>query len=851
MKIFLQPYIQELKSKVLEVARIDHIIAADCYRLALDISNKTHKTISQTTIKRIYGFAQARYAPSTFTLNALSDYCGYKSWANFIQHTESQKRKEKQYISWNEIALAAHHITRFTIHTNKRKCGLSYPFTIERKAINDHIENFLNSESTACVISAPSGSGKTIGITHWVDKYLTETHAQETNHIFLHVNSSSLFFAAGFGFHSNKWLAHLLNFPKHQYFEDFIKQHQQHAPGNFYLIIDDFNNNLINNRLFDILFRQLIDMVSYLSMYPWMKIIITMRPSTWQKYGYLTENQQKTKKLWFTNFIDAAQDSTNLPPFNTYEIQTLINKINNNHSLQKHHLPEKYFHLISLPLHFQYYHQLTGNGPIQGLNPTHEYAIISLHINKSILKGALAAEKQMMLNEMISLLRFDGNIAYLNKKEAYAIIKEHNNIYYELLHTGIIREFQKDLGTRASYQIRFQSIIYAAYFIAQERLEKYEHHHIDQALIHWLNHSSYPEQVKLAVLKWLIVFALENGDLSFFNDLQALDFVEEHQADLVLFSCSQLEQATVLHPTVAQQLNHSIRNTALIDIAFDHFTLDKEFQAALKTLLKYRLSNRQKVLLHTILGFFELIDLQDEAMHKHIEELQSIPYEHFAEFSINPLSLVENLHHYHRFHTLREDALQEITLFYTYPERNMNLTHKPLIYILGYMLLKIKNDKYLINRYLHVLNQYVIGSNPRTPVAFKAYLHLALAERQLFLGNLTQAIQQKEKAVALNHLNMLTRMQLGLLDLGLHGHSRQEFLNISRQLILIAKQFDLKYYEATIRAFLIKKIDRTENPSIVAENEAAMHLLFRFSNYDVDSFYNLFKAPFINSSTVN
>lgn len=850
MKIFLQPHIQELKNKVLEIAKIDTIIAADCYKLALDISTKTHKTISQTTIKRVYGFAQARYAPSTFTLNALSQYCGYDSWADFIKQMETQKDDAKEHITWNEIAQAAHNITRFTIQTNKHKCGISYLYTIERQSITDHIQRFLETNATGCIISAPSGMGKTIGITHWVDRQLAANHLKDRNNIFLHVNSSSLFFAAGFGFHSNKWLAHLLNFPQQQHFEDFILQYEKSAPGNFYIIIDDFNNNLINNRLFDIVFRQLIDMTAYLSNYPWMKIIITLRPSTWQKYGHLIENHSEISKLWFTDFpYSKRANAVNLQAFTSPEIHELIDKISNTTAVDTDYA-RKYFPVISLPLHFQYYYQLKGDRiGIDQLNPADEFAIASLYLHKNILKGALAAEKQVMLAQLIEIVEFSEEYAYVNKKEAYAIIKENNSIYSELLHAGVLYEHQEERGTRAAYQIRFKSLVIAAYFIAQNTLEK-QNGQIDKTVIDWVQTNGYSDNIKLILLKWFIIFSLETGDLDIFNHLQDVEFIEPYQASLILFTCSNLDYVISANPAIGSTLNRAFAKSAFIDIALDHLLLETEYELALKKLLQYQLSPQQKILLHTSLAFFELLYLQDEETLKHIEILRSMPREHFADFSLNPLTIIENIHHYYRHNILKEEAMEEIRLFCQYPERSKNLVHRQLIYVLGYILLQIKTSEELTLKYLQVINQYGLDLNRNVTKDFRASILFGLAEQYIALGQSPLALEAKKEAIQMNSSHTINRLQLGLLDLELLKNDHKDYLHLARQLILISKQFNLKFYEAKVRVYILNALQEDQK-SLIMEHQSALQVLFEQSRYKQESFYNLRKASLINSSTVN
>ncbi|AMR30624.1 hypothetical protein A0256_03890 [Mucilaginibacter sp. PAMC 26640] len=47
--------------------------------------SNTKLGISETTLKRLYGFAESKFNPSLFTLNALAVFCGYIGWDAFCQ----------------------------------------------------------------------------------------------------------------------------------------------------------------------------------------------------------------------------------------------------------------------------------------------------------------------------------------------------------------------------------------------------------------------------------------------------------------------------------------------------------------------------------------------------------------------------------------------------------------------------------------------------------------------------------------------------------------------------------------------------------------------------------------------
>src|SRR5690606_20024099 len=169
MKTYLQAYFDELKSRVLAKSGIEHIVPADCYRLALDIKAITHRSVSQTTLKRVFGFAASIHRPSIYTLNALAEYCGFDGWDNFYAYMEQQKMQISHQKYWTEVSMKATKISLFNIQSNKHKCGIPYNKTIDREYFSEFVHHFYSSNATASIFSGPAGYGKTVAVTRWVD----------------------------------------------------------------------------------------------------------------------------------------------------------------------------------------------------------------------------------------------------------------------------------------------------------------------------------------------------------------------------------------------------------------------------------------------------------------------------------------------------------------------------------------------------------------------------------------------------------------------------------------------------------------------------------------------------------
>ena len=64
----------ELKNRVKSRAGIDHLSPRDCKRISQDIFETTKKRISETTLKRFFGFVPSKYQCAKFTLSVLTEY---------------------------------------------------------------------------------------------------------------------------------------------------------------------------------------------------------------------------------------------------------------------------------------------------------------------------------------------------------------------------------------------------------------------------------------------------------------------------------------------------------------------------------------------------------------------------------------------------------------------------------------------------------------------------------------------------------------------------------------------------------------------------------------------------------
>jgi hypothetical protein len=126
-------YFELLRSEVIQVAGFEAVSPSDCKRISVLIQTKTGHLISETTLKRVFGFALGKFNSSRFTIDVMSQYCGYKGWEDFrFQQDEGLKRITTNDIDWYVLKSQASRITANTLQALKNRAGIPFNLTIER-----------------------------------------------------------------------------------------------------------------------------------------------------------------------------------------------------------------------------------------------------------------------------------------------------------------------------------------------------------------------------------------------------------------------------------------------------------------------------------------------------------------------------------------------------------------------------------------------------------------------------------------------------------------------------------------------------------------------------------------------
>jgi hypothetical protein len=702
-KISLPKY-EELKRITLINAGISNMLPAECRALSERVYKKTGNRVSETTFKRIYGFAYSKYSPSLFTLNVLARYCNYKGWDDFSQKQDKKivNANNNDNLNWQLLQQNADKITEFTLQTLRNKSGIPYNQTIDREFVDSHFDEFLSSGLTGTILAAPAGYGKTIALCQWIEKKIAIDDLNDTNDIILLFSSNAIMSVLVSGRDIHDWMLALLGYNT-DHDLNVLLDVKQRGGSKFYLIIDGLDEHMFKGDNFRIILNQLIDIFSFYQPYDWFKLVITSRSATWINNRHELE---VGGNKWYTGFADSS--SINVPLFNLNEIKALCEKIKpgteNSFAINA---AENFNH----PLYFQFfYQQHKDNFSLADADHLCFYDTISTFIYNKVYLGHYSAEKILLIKNLVEELDIENELYHINKLQINNAIKKHPHAYQELLSVGFIRELNESNIYQYNTYIVFGNNDYLEHSIAKIMLFN-NGNLLDADLVRDINSRLHNNGHKVNILKWCIIHAIKSGQLKSIECITDISLSTNEKSELITF----------LGEVLQSEYSSSNRNEALIlyfkhsfsEKLFDYFfgleLINSDYKKFLNVLLKFELSGRKKVLIHTTLAIIAAIQLELNELEITLAKLKAFPKAEYESFAVNPIDCLDAIYYHLKYGIIKTEALNEVTKLYFNPDAVKGLkvsAINDIIYLLGLHTILLSNNPKKVLRFLGFLNHY-------------------------------------------------------------------------------------------------------------------------------------------------
>ncbi|WP_184544603.1 hypothetical protein [Mucilaginibacter sp. FT3.2] len=718
-----------LKSEMLEHSDIKSITPGDCKALSAFIFKHTRLTVSETTLKRVYGFAFSKFKPSLFTIEVMAKYCGYVGWDDFCAKRESQATKATNAdVDWKTLSQNAAKITSFTLQALKNRSGIPFNQTVKRKFIDDHLEEFLNGDYTGTVITAPSGYGKTVALCHWIDEKIA---LNDNKDIILFFSSSALMNVFLSGRDMNDWLLALLGYSAEDDIAALFDVNKRNR-GKFYFIIDGLDEHMFKIEQFNLLLSQLTNIFSFYQSHDWFKLVLTMRPSNWINNRHEMEFDHEK---WFNGYITNRSLMTNVPLFSIDEIKELCCNINPN---IQNFIALDTARSFNHPLYFQfYYKQHKDDFSFNNVDHICIHELISTFILNKVYLGHYATEKILLLRTLVSHMDFTRDIYEIDKLKVNDLLKQYSHAYAELLSIGFLREINTSSEIQFKTNIQFGNNNFLEYTIAKTLLFENDLN-FNLQLIHIINDKFNNNEHKLPILKWCVMSAVKNGQQESFELLAYTKFNPQEKSELLMF-LGDLLQKISSSPHYAESVGNYFKYDCGDDLFYYFFGLEfvnLDYKNTLKTLLRFELPNNKKVLTYTALATISILQLDIAGLEDSLKKLRSFSPDAFQHFDINPLHCLDAIYQYMKYGIVKTDFFAELTQFYFNPPKHHNALHNyksnDLIYLLaGYSLL-ICQKPVKILRFVNAL-QKTCKSCIESSFTYRYFLKVLTADAYFFM----------------------------------------------------------------------------------------------------------------------
>jgi hypothetical protein len=741
MKIVLQHDLENLKQCLLDTAGITSVTPSIFRDLSLQIYKSTKKQVSDSTLKRIFGFAAYTFQPSLYTLNVLAEFCGFVSWAEFCsknkQSAATAGRLAEQPTE-SDVLYKASELSHHTLQALKNKSGIPFPLTIPRDFLDEHLEIFLHTEYPVTILTAPAGYGKTIGLCHWVEEQLNFNRRENNGNIILFLSGKVL------NRISNQedlhhWLLALLGIPMGNILlaDNFQLQIQQHK---FYLIIDSFDNTSFNQEQLDTLFSMLSDVISIYQGNPNFKIILTMRSASWLNFKRELQQQNKLDDC-FVGFMSDQNEESNVSLLTGHEIQLISNKIKPGIKLMPT-LDSEIVSLFGYPLFFQYYYQKNPkNFALNELDVFSTYEVIYHFILDKIYTGRYCTEKVLLIHLLIDNGKFKKGNFCVDKLKVYEELRAYNTAYQDMISIGIIREvnFSDDSGYTECIEFVHDRIL--TYCIAAKLV--YDNNDVfDEKLIDRIS-LSFDSKFRLRILKWCVYIALKNKQYSIFDALPRIELVAAEKARLLKFLSKVIEQGFFnTDSDDDDEPPFDITRAGLFNYFLGVEFISPEYSDALQSLLKLNIRDSSKIWIYTSIAINHVISLNSEGLESCIASLKRFPAEAFSTFQINPLNCLETLYYYFKYNVVKKEALAEITHFcFNPPTTRTRLDQLGSNYVLNLLALhtlSVAGRPQKVLRFIKVLHD-IHHQNDRFVPEYHFFLLINKAHIYVDLGKTEEA----------------------------------------------------------------------------------------------------------------
>jgi len=621
----------ELRKFVLIKSGLRNIDPAHCKIISEYVFQETKNYVSETTIKRFFGFANTLHKFSLFTLNSLSQYIGYTDWSTFCKEKEDTIVPTQSV--WHTLKLRAQAITDLTLLTKKNNSGVPYSYTANRNFYFPDFEYFLKNHYQFTTVSAQPGHGKSILLAHIVEHLFYSDHAVYKNDIVLMINANTINTIIQSQLTLDEWFTKEFKFENVNQLISHLKKHADQREGRFVFIVDGIDEYLAKKDYF----KFFVNFLYSIEDNNFFKIIFGFRTDTWINLRPIITGSAFLTKNWYNGLYYDHDNLSNVPPLNTEEILHILSQIEDK-LVKPEEVSPALLKLFKTPFWLQVYYKLKHENFSLALNdPLLCYELISYFLEKKIFVSKNSTEKIFLLKKISEYISEGNKGLRVSKEDILSFITLYPAAYEELLYDGILIQ-EKRLSTAIPTEIvRFLNDDIYTYFLFIQITENFSYK-ASQAFFQFIL-ENYQSQTLLRyhILNWAIRFSINRNQIDELKHILKLPFTNEEKNNAFDFICC-VAKFEISKPV--SNFNKQSIDLNFTDILATGRTMSTVYKETVKTISDNVLNEEVQIVLLVIECHIALIDVEKSALFNAMQALKR-HYKRLNQlFPINPYDLI-------------------------------------------------------------------------------------------------------------------------------------------------------------------------------------------------------------------
>ncbi|RZK18733.1 MAG: hypothetical protein EOO86_09405 [Pedobacter sp.] len=625
----------ELRKFVLIKSGLRNIDPAHCKVISEYVFQETKNYVSETTIKRFFGFANTLHKFSLFTLNSLSQYIGYADWGSFCREKENQIVPTQGI--WQTLKIKAQSITDVALVSKKNNSGVPFNFTSNRNFYYPDFDYFLKNNYQFTTVSAQPGQGKSILIAHLVEHFFHSANALYKNDIVLLINANSINNIIRNGLSLKEWFLKEFKFESISHLVSYFKTHPDKKEGRFVVIVDGIDEFLSKSDHFKIF----VDLLYSIEENNFFKLVFGLRTNTWVNLQPVITGSAFLTQTWYNGLFYDIDVLSNVPPLNTEEILFTLSHIEEKEVSQAE-VNSALLKQFKTSFWLQVYYQLKNeNLSLELSDPLLCYEIINYFLEKKIFLAKKSTEKIFLLKKISENISEGNKGLRVAKENILKYVSDYPEAYEELIYSGILIQ-EKRLSTAIPTEIvRFLNDDIYTYFLFIQITEKFDYKPSKEFFEYILQNYVPQTLLRHHILNWSIRFCINRNEISELKNILKLSFTNEEKNDSFDFICS-----VAKHELSKPISNFNKQNIDLdfIDILATSRTMSNLYKETVKHISDNVLNEDVQIMLLVIECNIALVDIDKTLL---INTMQSLKrhYKRLNElFPINPYDLILYFH---------------------------------------------------------------------------------------------------------------------------------------------------------------------------------------------------------------